>query len=108
MRILFFVLVLGNAAFFAWTWFAHASSSESQLLEQQLHPESIRLLTPEQVAKAAKQVAPAPAKPPAQVAAAKPPETEAKPAETVKVAACMELGGFNTAEVAKVEQALGP
>src|SRR5438309_7215707 len=98
MRILFFVLVLGNAAFFAWTWFAHASSSESQLLEQQLHPESIRLLTPEQVAKAAKQVAPAPAKQSAQIAA-KLPETETKPAEAVKVAACMELGGFNTAEV---------
>jgi hypothetical protein len=108
MRILFFVLVLGNAAFFAWTWFAQASSSESQLLEQQLRPESIRLLTPEQVAKAAKQVPAAPAKQPAQTAAVKPPETETKPAEAVKVTACMELGGFNAAEAGKVEQALGP
>jgi hypothetical protein len=121
MRIVFFVLLLGNAAFFAWSWFAQASG-ESQLVQQQLHPEAIRLLTPEQLAKAAKPV-PAPAKQTAQ-APPKPPEAEAakapqagktadtqaaaKPAETVKVAACMELGAFNPVEAPKVEQALVP
>src|SRR4051812_10664810 len=114
MRIVFFVLLLVNAAFFAWSWFAQAASGESQLVQQQLHPEAIRLLTPEQVTKAAKQV-PAPAKQTAQVP--KPPEPDAakapqagktaetqaavKPAETVKVAACMELGAFSPAEAPK-------
>jgi hypothetical protein len=105
MRIVFFVLLLGNLAFFAWSWLARAGSGEGQLLDQQLHPEAIRLLTPEQVAKAAaKQVPPAPAKP------EKAPETQAaaKAPEPVKVAECMELGAFNSAEAAKVEQALGP
>jgi sporulation related protein len=101
MRIVFFVLLLGNVAFFAWSWFA-AASGESQLLQQQLRPEAIKLLTPEQVAKAAaKQVPAAPAKPAPQAAAVKPPEP-------VKLAACMELGGFNPAEVAKAQQALEP
>jgi hypothetical protein len=99
MRIVFFALLLANVAFFAWSWFARSASGEAQLLEQQLHPEAIKLLTPAQVAKAAaKQV---PAKPAAQTA---PP----KPAAPVKVAACMELGAFNAADVAKVEQALTP
>jgi sporulation related protein len=120
MRTVFFVLLLGNAAFFAWSWFASAASGEAQLLQQQMNPEAIRLLTPEQVAKAAAKPAP----PPRQTAQVpKPPETEAakpqagktadtqaaaKPAEAVKVAACMELGAFNPADVQKVEQALVP
>src|SRR3954471_12706315 len=121
MRTVFFVLLLGNAAFFAWSWYASAASGEGQLLEQQMNPEAIRLLTPEQVAKAAAKQA-SPPKQTAQVP--RPPETEAakapqagktadaqaaaKPAEAVKVAACMELGAFNPAEVQKVEQALVP
>jgi sporulation related protein len=98
MRTVFFVLLLANLAFFAWTWLAQAASGESQLLQQQLRPDAIRLLTPEQVAKAAK---PAPPKPVPQVAAAKPPEP-------VKVSACVELGAFNPADVAKAQQALEP
>ena len=128
MRIVFFVLLVANAAFFAWSWFAQAGSAESQLVDQQLHPESIRLLTPDQVAKAsAKQVPSAakasPAKPEPEAAAAKAPQADAakapepQPGKTeaaarapqpVKVAACMELGAFNAAEAVKVEQALGP
>jgi hypothetical protein len=129
MRIVFFALLLANVAFFAWTGFAQPGSAESQLVDQQLHPEAIRLLTPEQVAKAsAKQVppppqkaapaAPAPAAPPPPTDSARAPEPQAgktaeSPAavrtpEPVKVAACLELGAFNAAEAAKVEQALGP
>lgn len=111
MRIVFFALVLGNVAFFAWSWFASAASGESQLLDQQLHPEAIRLLTPEQVAKAAAKQAAAPAKPTTQIILSKPPEPEAqaaKPSAPLKVAACMELGAFNAADVPKVEQALTP
>jgi SPOR domain len=128
MRIVFFVLLVANLAFFAWSWLARAASGESQLLEQQLRPDAIRLLTPEQVAKAAakqvpapaRQAAPRPAEPeaaakapessaPSSAPAAKAAETQAaaRPAEAVKVAACMELGAFNPADLAKVEQALG-
>ena len=125
MRTVFFALVLGNVAFFAWSWFASAASGESQLLDQQLRPEAIRLLTPEQVAKAAAKQAAAPAKPTTQILPSKPPEPEAQPAKPeaqaarpdaqaarpaapLKVAACMELGAFNAADVPKVEQALTP
>jgi hypothetical protein len=126
MRIVFFVLLLGNAAFFAWSWFASAASGESQLLDQQLHPEAIRVLTPEQIAKMSKQGPPA-VKQATQILLNKPPEPDAakapepEPATTpakpqpqaakpsaVKVAACVELGAFNAADVAKVEQALVP
>jgi hypothetical protein len=111
MRIVFYVLLLANLAFFAWSWLARTGSGEAQLLDQQLHPEAIRLLTPEQVAKAAaKQVPPAPAKPAAGAPEKAPAETQAaaKAPEPVKVAACLELGAFNSAEAARVEQALGP
>jgi sporulation related protein len=130
MRIVFFVLVLANLAFFAWTRLAQPGSAESQLVDQQLHPEAIRLLTPDQVARAsAKQVPPAqkaaaPARPEAGAAGTPPaptdsakapepaagktaePQAAARAPEPVKVAACMELGAFNQAEAAKVEQAL--
>jgi hypothetical protein len=117
MRIVFLVLLLANLAFFAWTYLASAAVfGEAQLLEHQLRPEAIRLLSPEQVAQAAKRVPPAAAKQIAQVVpkapeaevAAKPPEAQvaAKPPERVKIAACVELGGFNPAEVAKAGQAL--
>jgi len=119
MRIVFFVLVLANLAFFAWTWLAQGASNESTLVDQQLRPDSIRLLTPDQVAKqSAKQVPPAqksapqtgadsakaPEPQPGKTAAAQPPAAPAP----VKVAACMELGAFNAAEAVKVAQALVP
>jgi len=132
MRIVFFLLLLANMAFFAWTWFAQNASGESQLVDQQLHPEAIKLLTPDQVAKAsAKQVpkpsqaaaaksddaaAPRPQQAPADSAKAPGPPAgktaDARPAPKapapVKVAACVELGAFNAADAAKVEQALAP
>lgn len=132
MRIVFFVLLLANLAFFAWTWFTQNASGESQLVDQQLRPEAIKLLTPDQVAKAsAKQVprpaqaaaaksepeaAPKPQQAPADAAKAPIPAAgktaDAQPAPKaplpVKVAACVELGAFNTVEAAKVEQALAP
>jgi hypothetical protein len=123
MRIVFFVLLLANAVFFAWSWFAQAASGESQLVQQQLHPEAIRLLTPEQVARAAAKPTPAPAKQAAQAPSSRPAEADAKAPQAgktadtvaagkapqaVKVAACVELGAFNPADVQKVEQALAP
>ncbi len=102
MRTVFFVLLLANLALFAWTYLASASvSGEGQLMQQQIRPEAIRLLTPEQVAQAAQTAKQAAAKQMAQQAALKPPEP-------VKVVACVELGSFNIGDVTKVEQALEP
>jgi hypothetical protein len=55
LRALVLVLVLANASYFAWTHglladygFAPASQSEPQRLTQQIRPEAIRLLTPDE------------------------------------------------------------
>src|SRR5262245_36083882 len=96
MSIVFFLLLLANLAFFAWTYLGSGrASDEPQLMEQQLNPHEIKLLSPEQVAKfaaeRAKQAAERPKSPP------KPP-----------VAACLELGGFNPGDVAQVQKAFEP
>jgi len=96
VRIVFFLLLLANLAFFAWTYLGSGrASDEPQLIEQQLNPHEIRLLSSEQVAKLAaeraKQAAERPKAPP------KPP-----------VAACLELGGFNPGDVPQVQKALEP
>jgi hypothetical protein len=83
MRTVFFILVLTNALFFAWSRWSSAAG-ESQLLNQQLRPEAIRLLKPEQVASAAKRP------------------------ELGKVSACLEMGAFSPGDVARVEQLLQP
>ena len=89
MRTVFFLLVLANLGFLAWSYFgAGPTLSESQLVEQQLNPEAIRLLSAEQVA----------------ALAAQRPRPPPKPA----VAACLELGAFNPGDVARVQQALDP
>ena len=93
MRTVFFLLVLANLAFFAWSYLGSHASGEAQLVDQQLNPQAIRLLTPEQrAALAAERTKPTP-----------PP-----PAPKVVVTACMELGAFNLADVPRVEQALEP
>jgi len=96
VRIVFFLLLLANLAFFAWTYLgAGRASDEPQLIEQQLNPQEIRLLASEQVAKLAAERA---------KQAAERPKTPPKP----PVAACLELGGFNPGDVAQVQKALEP
>ena len=96
MRIVFFLLLLANLGFFAWGYFgAGRASDEPQLVEQQLNPQEIRLLAPEQVAKLAAERA---------KQAAERPKAPAKP----PVAACLELGGFGPADAVRVQQALEP
>ncbi len=86
MRTVFFILLLANLGFFAWSYFGGGpSTSEMELIEQQLNPQAIRLLSAEQRASLA---------------------AERRKVPTVK--ACMELGPFNMGDVPKVEQALGP
>ena len=96
MRTVFFLLLLANLGFFAWVYFgAGRASDEPQLVEQQLNPQAIRLLSAEQVAVLAAERA-------KQTAAL------AKPPPKAAVAACLELGAFNPGDVARVQQALEP
>ncbi len=101
MRTVFFLLLSANLGFLAWSYFGGRGSTEAQLMEQQLNPQAITLLGPEQLsalaAERAKQVAARPKPPP-------PPS----PPPKVAVAACLELGAFNPGEVARVQQVLEP
>jgi hypothetical protein len=98
LRIAFFLLLLVNAGFFAWSYFGTGSaSSETQLIDQQVNPQAIRLLSAEQVAALAAE-------------RTKQTAEHARPAPPSKttVAECLELGPFNLADVLRVEQALEP
>ncbi|MGP1679608.1 MAG: SPOR domain-containing protein [Burkholderiales bacterium] len=87
MRILFFILMLANVAFFAYAWFGSGAQAggDAQIIGQQLNREKIRLLAPRQV----------------NVFTRKP--------EPPKVAAvCIEWGALIGADAARAEQALEP
>jgi len=91
-----FLLLLANLGFFAWIYFgAGRALDEPQLMEQQLNPQAIRLLSAEQVAALAaertKQTADRP-----------------KPPPKAALAACLELGPFNPGDVARVQQVFEP
>lgn len=110
MRLLVLLLVLSNAAYFAWTrgllaayGFAPAAQSEPQRLTQQIRPEALRLLTPAE----ARQLEASPASTPASSAAQAPDlslarlvsaatlqNTAAAPAE------CLQVGFFNEEQTA--------
>jgi len=96
VRVAFFLLLLANLALFAWAYFGTGRvSDEPQLMEQQLNPQEIRLLNPDQVAKLAaeraKQIAERP-----------------KPTPKPSAIACLELGAFNVGDAPRVQQALEP
>lgn len=81
MRALLLVMVLLNVGFFAWSYYLSGlASAESHLVNQQIKPEAVRLLSP------------------AQVAAAR--------AEAPKTVACLEWGGLNVADAARADEAL--
>lgn len=82
MRTLFFLLLLANAAYFAFDAYRDILfPGESQLLQQQIRPEAIRLLAA---------VAPA------------------KGAQREKPAACIEWGAFPAGEAGQAEAAIEP
>jgi hypothetical protein len=86
MRTLFFVLLLANVAFFGYSWFSAALfPGESLLLQQQINPQAIRLLAPQQVAK-----------------------TASAKRELQRTAACLEWGVFSGGDVGRAEIALAP
>jgi len=91
-----FLLLLANLGFFAWIYFrADRASDEPQLMEQQLNPQAIRLLSADQVAALAAE-------------RTKQTAERAKSPPKVALAACLELGPFNPGEVARVQQAFEP
>lgn len=96
MRIAFFLLLLANLGFFSWAYFgAGRTEDEPQLMEQQLNPQEIRLLSAEQVAK---------------LAAERAKQTVERPKALAKapVIACMELGAFGLGDAPRVQRALEP
>ena len=91
MRLLFFILLLANAVFFAYSWFGPGvqASGDAQIIGQQLNAEKIRLLAPEQLSTLTRKPEP----PKAAAAAA---------------SVCLEWGGFFGADMARAGQALEP
>lgn len=84
MRTLFFLLLLANVVFFAYGRLGDVLfPGESQLLQQQINPQAIRVLAAAQLAKAA-------------------------PAKREKTVACLEWGAFLGAEVGRADEALAP
>jgi hypothetical protein len=92
MRTLFFLLVLANVAFFAWSRFAAAPDAGGDPLPigRQIDPEKLKIISPADL----------PAAPMAQKPAPPPP---APPP-----VACLEWGSFTLADAARVEKALEP
>ncbi len=87
MRTVFFILVLANVALFAFARFGGGAEAngEAQIIGQQLNPEKIHLLVPEQVSALTRK--------------SEPP----KPATV-----CLEWGAFAGADAARAGQALEP
>jgi len=112
MRTVFFLLVLANIAFFAWSYLGGRGSEEAQLVDQQLNPQAIRLLSVEEraalAAERAKSAPPPRPAPPAPQPAPQPAQQPAPAPPKVAVAACMELGAFSSGDVQRVERALEP
>ena len=100
MKTVFFLLLFANLGILAWTYFWDRTTTEAQLMEQQLNPEAIRLLGAGQLAALAAERAKPPPPPP-------PPSPPPSPPK-VAVAACLELGAFNPGDVARVQQVLEP
>jgi len=91
MRILFFILALANAVFFAYAWFGPGAQagSDAQIIGQQLNSAKIRLLAPEQVSALTRKP-----EPPKAVAAV--------------ASVCLEWGAFLGADTERAGQLLEP
>lgn len=90
MRVAFWVLLLANGLFFAWSGgylraygFAPAVQSEPQRLQQQIHPEALVLLPTQDLKKAEAQA-----------------QEDAKPKE------CLQFGPYDDAQAARLRTAL--
>ena len=104
MRTLFLLLILANAAFFAWSRYVSPSdaSADPLPLTRQIEPEKMKVVMPNEV--------PAPAPAPAPAAAPRTPTANAAPAPAAAPVAlkCMEWGSFTIADAPRAEKALEP
>ena len=87
MRTVFFILMLANVAFFAFAWSDSGAEAngDAQIIGQQLNPEKIRLLMPEQVNALTR-----------------------KPEPSKVATVCLEWGAFVGGDAARAGQALEP
>ena len=87
MRTVFFILVLANAAFFAYARLGAGAQAngDAQIIGQQLNPEKIRLLAPEQVS-----------------------ALRRKSEQSKVAAACLEWGAFSGGDAARAARELEP
>ena len=97
MRTLFLILALANAAFFAYSWLGVGAeaNADAQIIAQQLNPEKIRVLAPEQVSALTRKSD-----------ATKPDAT--KPDAPKAAGSCLEWGALQGGDVARAAQALEP
>ncbi len=97
MRIAFFMLALANVAFFAYAWLGSGGDAggDAHITGQQLNPEKIRLLEPDQVNALTRKPEPS--------------KAEAQKVEPAKAAGvCLEWGALLGGDVARAAQALEP
>ncbi len=102
MRTAFFILALANVVFFAYAWIGVGmdASGDAHIVGQQLNPEKIRLLAPDQVsALTRKPEAPKPEVPKPDVP---------KPEAAKAAGACIEWGAMLGGDAARAAQALEP
>lgn len=87
MRLLFFILLLANGLFFAYAWFGPGAqaSGDARIIGQQLNPQKIRLLAPDQVSALTR---------------------KSEPPKLART--CFEWGAFAGADTTRAEQALEP
>ena len=87
MRLLFFILLLANAVFFAYAWFGldAQANGDARIVGQQLNAQKIRLLAPDQLGALTR-----------------------KPEPPKLARTCLEWGAFAGADATRAEQALEP
>lgn len=103
MRALFLLLLLANAAFFAWTRLGApgGAGADPAPLARQIQPDKMRVVSPEELTRPVPSL---PAKA-AVAASAPPPVAAAAPPAPLK---CVEWGAFTPADTARAEKALAP
>lgn len=102
MRVLFLLLLLANAGFFAWSRLSPPeTTADPAPLARQIEPEKLKIVAPSALPSPA---SPAPPKP---TAAAPAPAAAVPPYPTVSLK-CIEWGAFTLADAAQAEKALEP
>lgn len=93
MRALFLVLLLANAAFFAWSQYYSPAdaASDPAPLGRQIEPEKLRIVAPDEP-----------------VSMGAPPAASPSSGAAIPPVACLEWGGFSAADAPRAEKAIEP